>query len=162
MTSVLLAIILATPIAVRPLSTETREEQVVRLTAIVADVESVTSSTEERLLLLAVAQHESGFNRTVDYGPCPPGWCDDGRAACLLQIQATEAARKRLFADRRACLTEGLRRLRASLSMCSGSSRQHRLAAYASGSCERGLKGSRELVAGWDRWRARYAREVAK
>lgn len=162
MTSVLIALLLATPIATRPLSDETRAEQVERLTAIAEDVAAVTTSVEEQTLLLAVAEHESGFNRVVDYGPCPPGWCDDGRAACLLQIQATERERAKLFADRRACFTEGLRRLRASLSMCRTSSRQHRLAAYASGSCARGLRGSRELVAGWDRWRARYAREVAK
>jgi hypothetical protein len=146
---------------------ESSAERRERYASIAADVEAVVSEPgapavlgnrlEAATLLTAVAFHESGFARDVDLGPCYRGAdgrgarCDSGRAVCLVQIQARAARdRDELQRDRRACLRRGLRAIATSLATCKSNSPQHRLAGL-SGSCSRGLKGSREIWALYQR-----------
>lgn len=105
-------------------------------------------------LVLAVATMESGFARDVDVGPCyrgpsnQGGRCDAGRSACLLQIQVGIGntkegwSRADLTKDRKKCFKAGLRMMRQSISSCRKNPPLHGLAAYASGTCSRGLKES--------------------
>jgi hypothetical protein len=109
-------------------------------------------------LLLAVAYHESGFMKDVDIGPCYRGKngqstrCDSSKSACLMQIRVADGktpegyTREELFQDRKKCFRAGLRLLRSSLGMCRHLPLKHRLAAYASGSCDKGLEGSEMLM----------------
>ncbi len=102
-------------------------------------------------LLLAVAWHESGFAHDVDTGRCyrGPGWegrCDSGRAVCLTQLQLPRREREAARTDRRTCLRLGLEGIRRSLATCRTSIPAHRFAGL-SGSCSRGLAGSRRIHA---------------
>jgi hypothetical protein len=152
--------------------TETVEERTERYREIATDLEAVIDEDPDTLafagpsarqltaaLVLGVAFHESeAFAPDVDLGPCNRGAngkrCDSGRAACLMQVHATFDGRTRegwtleeLSADRRKCFRAGLNGLRSSLGMCRRNRENERLAAYASGSCDRGQRGSRELWA---------------
>lgn len=150
---------------------ETVEERTERYRAIATDLEAVIDEDPEALafagpsarqltaaLVLGVAFHESeAFAPDVDRGPCNRGRngtrCDSGRAACLMQVHATFAGKTREgwtledLRDRRKCFRAGLNGLRSSLGLCRKNRENERLAAYASGSCDRGQRGSRELWA---------------
>jgi hypothetical protein len=98
-----------------------------------------------------VTFHESGWAHDVDAGRCyrGPGYekrCDSGRAVCLAQLQLPRRERDRVAGDRRACLTRGLEAIRRSLATCAKSTPPHRFAGL-SGSCSRGLAGSRRIFA---------------
>lgn len=120
-------------------------------------------------LVLAVAFHESGFSKDVDIGPCYRGKdgkgqrCDSGRAYCMMQIQTVFADNttregwtgQELFNDRKKCFTAGINALRRSIRSCRSKGPEFQFAIYASGSCDRGLKGSKELLALSQRFAAR-------
>jgi hypothetical protein len=164
---------------------ETSEERTARYEDIARDLETVLEDPKAVLfsgpsgkektaaLVLAVAFHESGFAPDVDLGPCRrdknPKRCDGGRATCMLQVHVLPDGKTQegwtpdeLQADRTKCFRAGLRAMRASFKMCARSPLEDRLAAYASGSCDRGLKGSRELWALYVSFRAAAIRERAK
>jgi len=112
-------------------------------------------------LTLAVAFHESGFSKDVDIGPCYRGKdgkstrCDSGRAYCMMQIQTVYSDNttregwkgQELFDDRKKCFTAGINALRRSIRSCRSKGPDFQFAVYASGTCDRGLKGSKELQA---------------
>lgn len=150
---------------------ETVEERRARFSAIAGDLEAFVFDEKTRpvfggphgrartaALMLAVAYHESGFMKDVDIGPCYRGKggqstrCDSGKSACLMQIRVADGktpegyTREDLFKDRRKCFEAGLRLLRSSLGMCKHLPLKHRLAAYASGSCDKGWEGSEVLM----------------
>jgi len=150
---------------------ETVAERKGRYASIARDVEELVFDEKTRpvfggphgrartaALLLAVAYHESGFMKDVDIGPCYRGKsgqstrCDSGKSACLMQIRIADGktpegyTREDLFQDRKKCFRAGLRLLRSSLGMCKHLPLKHRLAAYASGSCDKGLPGSEVLM----------------
>lgn len=159
------------PIASTPGDTETREEQLERLREIADHAALVGKDANSALLILAVMEHESGFNQTVDRGPCWRGkdgrgsQCDSGQAACGLQLHGTPEDRADYFRDRRLCFKAGLRALRSSQGLCTPQvGAEHAFAAYAAGNCMNpdGQRGSRELVAYWGRWQGYYASAKAK
>ncbi len=150
---------------------ETAEERKARYQAIADDAHAVVFDKATRplfggphgrartgALLLAVAYHESGLKKDVDVGPCYRGKsgkstrCDSGRSACLMQIKVADGktpegwTQADLFADRKKCFRAGLRLLRSSMGLCKHLPLKHRLAAYASGSCEKGHAGSEALI----------------
>lgn len=168
---VIRALVLSTPVARTPGDTETDDERRERLVSVADDALDAGKGVRTALLLLAVADHEGGFNQTVDRGPCWRGadgrgpQCDSGKAACLLQIHGGSAERnEELFRDRAKCFREGLGHLAASRSVCGQSEPRWQFAAYASGSCtsDSGRKGSTELYDRWQRWQSRYDAEVAR
>lgn len=161
----LLTLLLATPIVAPPKGqTESAEELRARLASIALDAASVATTPGDATLLLAVAEHESGLARDVDLGPCRAGTCDNGTAACMLQIHGDREMRARLFADRKLCFSMGLAALKSSAATCRALPVEERFAVYASGSCssEAGRKASRELFRYWQRWAQRYRVEVAR
>jgi len=118
-------------------------------------------------LVLSIAYHESGFRRDVDLGYgrarlARGGWNDYGRSWCMLQINLgrTQAVREglvseesasvtaqgwhgsELLADRGKCFRAGIEVLRGAMGACGRNELRHRLAAYASGTCDRGLSAS--------------------
>lgn len=151
---------------------ESVAERKARFRSIAEDVEAVVFDEDEptiyrgpqgraqtAALLLAVAYHESGFMPDVDLGPCYRGKngkgsrCDSGKAACLMQLHADYGRTPdghtldELFKDRKVCLRSGLRLLRRSIGQCRSNPPEYRLAAYASGRCDRGLQASKDLFA---------------
>jgi hypothetical protein len=160
---------------------ETAEQKTARYTSIATDLYSVVWADDfeplfpgvegrarTAALVLAVAYHESGFSHDVDKGPCyqPKNSkilrCDGGMAVCLLQVhmgywgKTKEGwTKEQMFQDRKKCFTVGIRKMRQSMSTCRTNSDQHKLAAYASGRCTHGLKGSRELWALYQRFWSR-------
>jgi hypothetical protein len=160
----LYALLVVTPIVSSPPSMpETRDQQMARLWSIAEDAVAVAGEDHpaDALLILAVAQHESGFALDVDRGPCRAGTCDGGLAACMLQIQSQSSkVRAHLFADRRYCFSVGLQALKHSrIAECPQDELQ--FAAYAGGSCARGARGSRDLYNFWQAWLGHYAAETA-
>jgi hypothetical protein len=161
--AILYALLLLVRVVAPPAGmTETAEELDARLRSIAVDAAAAAQEDPaDALLIIAVAQHESGFALDVDRGPCRPNTCDGGRAACMLQIWAGPERRAALFADRQLCFRVGLRALKHSrLAECPSDEMQ--FAGYAGGSCARGAKGSRELYTYWLSWLASYAKEKAK
>lgn len=159
--TVLLSTTVAAPPADRP---EDRPALEARLRSIAEDAADVAGQDPEMAtLILGVAHHESGFAIDVDLGPCRPGTCDNGQAACMLQIWTqNDATRAALFADRKKCFRTGLAALRSSMATCASNGPELQFAAYAAGSCDRGHQGSRELYAYWTNFRARWASADAK
>jgi len=171
----LVSMLLETPVAApADGSVETAAERDARLERIAFDVVGaavrVDAGHPERveddaLLLLAVAQHESSFERTVDVGPCWRGTdgrserCDSGHAATMWQLHASPERQAAFLADRELAAEVALRALhRGRLENCP----QEPFAGYAGGNCYRGVKGSRELVEVWNRWKQRYAEAIAR
>lgn len=164
----LFALLLATPVAPSPAdwkcgtpeaaaTCESIEQQHARLESIANDAATVAKShPDAALLILAVADHESGFAIDVDKGPCRHGTCDGGHAACMMQIQAGAERRTKLFGDRKLCFTEGLKWLTMSRRACGKLRPEDQFSQYASGTCLGGQKGSRELYAEWKKMKNRY------
>lgn len=130
---------------------ETTEARTARYGAIAEAIADVGETPDGAGLLLAVSFHESGWAADVDAGRCyrGPGWearCDSGRAVCLVQLQLPRREREKARTDRRTCLSMGLAAIRRSLSTCASSTPPHRFAGL-SGSCSRGLAGSRRIHA---------------
>lgn len=130
---------------------ETVDARTARYRSIAADIAAEGRDRDGAALLIAVTWHESGWAHDVDTGRCyrGPGWegrCDAGRAVCIAQIQAGRRDREEARTDRRTCLRMGLAGVRRSLATCRTSTPQHRFAGL-SGSCARGLAGSRRIHA---------------
>lgn len=137
---------------------ETAEDRATRYTMIALDVLTVTASErplpglsrdQTALVLLGVADHESGFALDVDVGPCVDthkGRCDGGLAVGLMQILRGPRDRREMF-------RRGLEILRMSHKMCPAEP----FAIYAGGSCEResAVKAGAELRAYARKWRDR-------
>ncbi len=94
--------------------------------------------------VLAVAFMESGFRRDVDLGLGKHAR-GGGLDTCAMQIRMGRGATtaegwttEELLGDRRKCFAAGLRLIRQSYVACSGNAPEHRLAAYASGTCREG------------------------
>ena len=129
-------------------------------------------------LVFSVAYHESGFRLDVDTGLgrgrlARSGWNDYGRSWCMMQISLGRKQILRdgavvehsaaqtnqgwsgpdLLQDRQKCFKAGIEVLRASMMMCQKNHRLHRLAGYASGSCDRGLSLSESRVRNSDKVR---------
>jgi hypothetical protein len=104
------------------------------------------------IVLLSLARHESAF-RNNSMG-------DVGRSHCLMAVmtgvkgRVQEGTGEDLRWDKIACFRAGLRIARQSFRACRYGRPEHRLAAYASGSCNRGLKASESrLGAAMALWR---------
>jgi len=130
-------------------SRESYDDAIVRYESIATDLEAVVTDAaplysgphghaQTAALLVAIAAHESGLRRDVDEGETRGG----GKDACLLQLRNRPDA----ATDRRTCFRVGLRLVRASLAACRTMPERERLAAYASGSCERGRPESRAML----------------
>jgi hypothetical protein len=135
--------ILALILTWRP-TTEPAEER--RYESIAVDmaeaVEGIGGDDSLALTVLAVAMHESGMRAEVDDGRER----GSGRDVCLMQIRTTKRKADALAADRRECIRLGARYVRGSLASCRALPWEYRLAAYASGSCERGHAASAEIM----------------
>lgn len=94
-------------------------------------------------VLLALAKWETGFRNELSG--------DGGRSHCMLGIMTgiqgriREGSGQELREDKQRCFRAGLRIARNSLRRCRGLMR-FRLAAYASGSCSRGLEASSQRM----------------
>jgi hypothetical protein len=102
---------------------------------------------------VAVAYHESGFAPDVDLGPCYRGprndspRCDGGLAVSMWQIRRVGDDAADLFANMRKAAAAALKKIWHSAKRCVPRyGREAGLRAYASGSCERGVKESRVMV----------------
>jgi len=109
-------------------------------------------------LMLGVMFWETGFRRDVDLGLGKHARGDQGRSWCLMQINigsgktALGYTGEDLVRNRQACLQEGLRGIRGSFSSCRRLPLEHRLSAYASGSCDKGRDKSRQRVQTGMQW----------
>jgi len=104
--------------------------------------------------VLAVASHESyGWCRAVDEGTRTG---DRGASVCSMGIMTSGGfaegfARAHLIAEPSVCYLVGLHRMQSSFRLCN--SPTGRLAAYASGSCGRGTRESRDMmIVAWRWW----------
>lgn len=144
---------------------ETREEALVRYGEIANDLLAAVYDPDVKplfsgplgrartiSLMLGVMFWETGFRRDVDFGLGKHARGDNGRSWCLMQINigsgktASGFTGEDLVKNRRACFQEGLRVIRGSFSACRRLPLEHRLSAYASGSCDKGRDKSRQRV----------------
>ncbi len=166
----LFALLMATPVVPpSPGFSETGEEREARLESIAVDAaDAAEENPTKALLILSTSQHESGFELSVDKGPCYRGkdgkgpQCDHGQAACMMQIHGTDAERASFFADRKLCFRRGLTALLNSKAMCIQYGEEYQFGAYAAGNCKGGLEGSKQLTEYWKKWIDRYQVERAK
>jgi hypothetical protein len=126
---------------------ESAEAGAARYQAIAEDIAATTSSKRTAALLVAVAVHESGLRLDVDTGATRG---DGGRACGLWQLQGTSCD-----LPRREQAGIALARVQRSFRACSGNDDRFRLAAYASGSCDKGWPESAAMVDSWRRLLAR-------
>lgn len=127
-------------------------------------------------VILGIMLFESGFGRHVDFGVGKFARGDNGKSYCLMQMNVGQgrawsnaggwnikkdrpwrygdkaedlvqgASGPEMVADRRKCITEGLRLLKISFHSCRGVPLKEKLLVYASGKCSRSkeaVKGSR-------------------
>lgn len=145
---------LAPPDQARPIPTheETADARRARYVAMATDIAAVGKDRDGAALILAVAFHESGFATDLDEGQhCYRGAgyekrCDTGRAVCAMQLHLPRKQAEEARASRRVCYTLGLAAVRRSLATCASNAPPHRFAGL-SGSCSRGLAGSRRIFA---------------
>ncbi len=105
-------------------------------------------------LLVAISYWESGgWNKVVDFGLGPSGRGDGGTSHCLAQVRLSPGARTRhgygasdLTRDRRACFRAALTLARESFARCGRVPLERRLAVYASGRCDAGVRESARRV----------------
>jgi hypothetical protein len=164
-----------------PDATETAEEAVARYRSIASDALDVAYDESEAplfggaewraradtaLMLLAVALKESGFRKDVDTGLGKMAKGDGGRSVCLMQINVGTGTvpvdgvigtwgADTLLQDRKNCFRAALHLMRRSFRQCQGGS-DLRLAAYASGSCDKGHQASQNRMRAFLRARDRY------
>lgn len=122
--------------------------------------------------ILSIMSHESAFMKHVDYNLGKYARGDQGKSWCSMQIligtgrtkswntkydrpalpndpedQVREGySGEELIADRKLCISEGLKIVRQSFYACGNVPIQERLRSYASGSCEKGLQASKNRV----------------
>lgn len=124
-------------------------------------------------VILGIMLHESGFMRNVDYGIGKYARGDKGNSWCLMQMNVGKgrawkdaggwnikenrpwrygdkaedlvegSSGPEMVADRKKCITEGLRLIRLSFRACRSRPFGERLNIYASGRCSAGAEGSR-------------------
>jgi len=128
--------------------------------------------------LLSVASFESSFRSDVETGEGKHAKGDNGHSWCLMQIKVGPAVKGKtktrinldtpyarftqvesegiggedLVADRKTCFKAALHIMRTSFSMCKKLPVEERLAAYASGSCDKGKQSSRWRVGKAFKW----------
>lgn len=119
------------------------------------------------LLMLSIALFESGLRRDVDFGLGKQGRGDAGRSWCLMQVQLGAGkvpdsdpvvgswTGKDLVEDRKKCFRTAMRMIRRSFTACGSNPFPHRLAAYASGSCDKGHAESSSRLGFWSRQKKR-------
>ncbi len=105
------------------------------------------SRRQTMALVLAVGIGESGLAPDADYGPCYReglyrGRCDAGRSVTMWQLMLPRKLHKQYFGDRRQAIRYAMRIMRLSMQACRHREMRHRLAAYCSGSCNKGGQGS--------------------
>lgn len=140
-----------------PSHPETVQQRTDRYRDIARDIRAVVFDPETKVLpgltrrktaalVLAVAIGESGLARDVDLGPCyreGPKWvlrCDSGIAVGLWQVQIPLHQQAPYWLDRQLLLRLAYKKLRQSFRLCRHLAPCYRLAAYGSGSCDRGRK----------------------
>lgn len=132
-------------------------------------------------ILLGVMFWETGFRRDVDLGEGKLSRGDQGKSWCLMQLNigsnrtaSWNVVKKRfalpadpadqvregftgpeLVLDRTVCISEGYKALKGSFGACRKLPLEHRLASYASGSCDKGWQKSSERIGSGIRWFAR-------
>lgn len=144
MTAWLLSLMLALVPPGKVPARESAEAGFARYQDIAADIASVTHDRRTAALLVAIAVHESGLRLDVDTGatrgPAPY------RACGLWQLVGVDCS-----LSRRELAALARERALGSLGACIASPERFRLAAYASGSCSRGLPESAAMIDSWKR-----------
>lgn len=128
--------------------------------------------------LLSVASFESSFRSDVETGIGKHAKGDHGQSWCLMQIKMGPAVKGKtktrvnldtpyarftqveadgiggedLVSDRKSCFKAALHIMRTSFSMCKSLPVEERLAAYASGTCDKGKQSSRWRVGKAFKW----------
>lgn len=131
-------------------------------------------------LIMSVMLHEGGFRRDVDLGLGAHSKGDHGNSVCLMQLNVGKGrsfawnvvkdraprpadppseiqqgwTAKELLADRKKCITAGLRVMRVSFASCGRMPQRDWLRAYASGSCDAGAPESASRMGLAFRWYA--------
>lgn len=123
------------------------------------------------LLLASIASYESGFLRSVDFGLGKRGRGDYGRSHCMMQINlgrnrtdtsllarmiGKEWSGDDLVGDRVKCFTAGHMLVAKSFNACRHLPFNHRLAVYASGSCDKGHPESKHRITRAINWYAKH------
>lgn len=144
MSACVLALLLAAVPPGKVPSRETAEAGLVRYESIAEDIDAATSNCHNAGLLVVVATHESGLRLDIDQGLTLG---DGGRACGLWQLQGVRCTD--LTRAEQARIAYG--RIARSFRACAGSEERFRLAAYASGSCTKGLPESAAMVDAWHR-----------
>lgn len=139
--------------------------------------------TRTAILMLAIMTNESGFRKDVDFALGPDGRGDGGRSWCLMQLNIGKGTTIKwnwvenrvpywgddplnlfngyygyeLVADRRLCLSEGLKAMTASMRACKKLPLNQRLAGYVIGNCNNpeGYPGSEDRFATAMKWYVR-------
>lgn len=122
---------------------ETAEAGTARYAEIAADIADTSHDPKTQALLVAIAVHESGLRLDIDLGQTLG---DGGRAVGLWQLQGVSH-----HLSRREEADIALARIQRSFVACAGNGPRFQLAAYASGSCARGLHESAAMVDSWKR-----------
>jgi hypothetical protein len=93
----------------------------------------VAGKVQTAMLITAISSYESGgFDQKVD-DLIKRG--DSGRSYCIMQVALRDGE---TIHNRKDCIRIGLGRIRESFAACKGYQKEWKLAAYASGHCERG------------------------
>lgn len=138
MTAAILAWLLAIVPPGRVPERETYEQGLARYASIAEDIAATTHSRRTAALLVAIAVHESALRVDVDDGRTRG---DGGRALGLWQLQGVDPNLTR--AEQAAV---ALTRVRRSFAACASNDLRYRLAAYASGRCDRGWPESAAII----------------
>lgn len=160
-----------------PDAVETTEQRVERYQGIAAAIAAVAFDPNEKpafggkngrhataTLLLGLSWMESGWRRDVDLGLGKVAR-GGGMDSCLMQIRLgkNETTQEgwtwqELVSDREKCFRAGLRIIRRSMSACRELPPEHRLSAYATGSCHASLlQVPGRTAPGWQKSAARMA-----
>lgn len=128
--------------------------------------------------ILSVAHFESSFRKDVDLGEGQKAKGDHGQSWCLMQVKLGKEVKGKtkgrvnldtpyarfttvegngfggedLVADRKMCFRAALHIMRTSMAMCKALPEEDRLAAYASGTCDKGRQSSRWRYGKAIRW----------
>lgn len=160
-----------------PDARETTEERLERYRGIATAVAAVAFDPAEpaafggasgrhatATLLLGLSWMESGWRRDVDLGRGKEAR-GGGMDSCLMQIRLGKGETTRegwdwqeLVGDREKCFRAGLRIVRRSMAACRELPLEHRLSAYATGSCHASLlREPGRMAPGWQKSAARMA-----